>query len=151
MHDCPGKWCSLHGPSGCLGHCDFPPAGFEVQVDGAVVSLAGSLLSQASWVKAASFWVRVRCPVPLPGSSTWWLDQWRWTVVELSHLNGCSCRTQCPPGHRVREVLGYFLSPGACIAAVLRQISWWRFLLSVEVASCNCLAFGGVGYSGPWW
>lgn len=55
-----------------------------------------------------------------------------------------------PAGHRVlqgteSESLGYFLSPGACVAAVLRQISWWRFPWSVEVASCNCLAFEGVG------
>ena len=64
----------------------------------------------------------------------------------LSHLNDCSRKAQRPLGHGVREVLDYFfLSLGACVAAVLRQISWWRFLWSAEVASCNCLAFGGVG------
>lgn len=62
-------------------------------------------------------------------------------------LKCCSCETQLSLGQGAREAWGYFLlSPGTCIAAVLRQISCGGFSgLLLPHATDLHLEFGVVG------
>lgn len=142
VHPCAGRSCSA--PCSAPASCSLPWERYQGGEPGTATCLLGCPCGV--WGQGCLF-LGPNVMV-CPSVRTWCIEG---GSVAMESSGAFPPKRLCPPcsctaQHEVREVLGYFfLSLCTHVAAVLRQISWWRFLWSAELASCNCLAFGGVG------